>query len=537
MHSKINTSQAKSSLILSGFYPDPSICRNGDDYYIASSSFGYFPGVPIHHSRDLVRWKFIGYALNRPSQLPLDDVSVTSGGIYAPTLRYHGGRFWLITTNVSHGGHFIVHATDPAGPWSEPIWIDAEHQGGIDPDLFWDENDNVWIACTRRDRPPEEPHHGIWMFQVNPLTGAGIGGRRFVWGGTGGKSPEGPHFYKRDGVYYLLAAEGGTEYGHMVTISRSCSLDGPWESCPHNPILSHRSLGSPVQSLGHSDLIELHNGQWAIVFLGVRPIGYPHVHHLGRETFIAPVAWDAEGWPLIQEEGRPLVIDIPPGVSWTAEFSPESDLWKTWNCLRTPEDVPCSLTERPGWLRLRGSESGLDAGKPAAALMALPPWQQPGTIKGFSGTSFLGVRQKDFSVQVRVTMEYHPCEVGEFAGLTVFMSERCHYAMRVYSDNGNRRVSLHKAVLDMESEGAPVSLEDGPLILEIEATPQLYSFFVTGADGQRHALGTGLSRLLSTEVAGGFTGIYFGIFVVDPQNGKGAFADFQKFSYETTKGI
>jgi alpha-N-arabinofuranosidase len=173
------------ALILPGFYPDPTICRKGEDYYIASSTFGYFPGVPIHHSRDLKRWTFIGYALNRPSQLPLASAPVGIGGIYAPSLRYRDGRFWLITTNLSHTKHFIVHATDPAGPWSDPIRIDDAHQGGIDSDLFWDEDGRVHVCCTRRGAAPADPHNGIYRFEVDPLTGQGSGGRRFVWSGTG----------------------------------------------------------------------------------------------------------------------------------------------------------------------------------------------------------------------------------------------------------------------------------------------------------------------------------------------------------------
>lgn len=528
MYSKITT--PKPRLILPGFYPDPSICRRGNDYYIVNSSFGLFPGLPIHHSRDLVNWGFVGCALDRPSQLPLADVPVANGGIYAPTIRFHGDRFWIITTNVSHGGHFIVHATDPAGPWSEPVWIDDEHQGGIDPDFFWDEDGTAWVHCTRRDRPPVEPDHGIWRFPVDPLTGKGLGPREFVWGGTGGKSPEGPHIYKRGSHYYLLAAEGGTEYGHMVTIARSRSLDGPWDSCPHNPILSHRSLGSPVQSLGHADLVERPDGTWAIVFLGVRPVGYPPVHHLGRETFIAPVEWDENGWPVVQD-GKPLAFEIPGAPKrWTAEFSPETDFWKTWNCLRTPDDMRLSLTARPGWLRLHGNGRGLDAGKPAPELMGIPPWEQPGAIKGFSGTAFLGVRQRHFTVNTAVVADFHPAQPGEEAGLAVFMSEHCHYRIAIRLENGRRAVRLIKSVLDLESEGPPVFVGDGPLKLEIAAAPQIYSFFVSEAGGRRHALGTGLTRLLSTEVAGGFTGVFLGLYAVDPSNGAGTSADFRDFS-------
>ncbi|MGC9452101.1 MAG: glycoside hydrolase family 43 protein [Oceanipulchritudo sp.] len=520
------------ALILPGCYPDPTICRKGDDYYIANSSFGYFPGVPIHHSRDLKNWTFIGYALNRPSQLPLASAPVGIGGIYAPTLRYHDGRFWLITTNLSHTKHFIVHATDPAGPWSEPIRIDDAHQGGIDPDLFWDEDGRVHLCCTRRGAAPADPHNGIYRFEVDPLTGQGSGGRRFVWSGTGGMCPEGPHLYRRGGFHYLLIAEGGSGYGHMVTVARSRFLDGPWESCPHNPILTHRSLDTRIQCLGHADMIELHDGQWAIVFLGVRATG---ARHLGRESFIAPVKWNDEGWPVVQGEGvMPFEIPAHP-VEWSAEFSPDADLWKIGNSLRNPDAAFYSLSERPGWLRLRGGEGGLDAGKPAPELMGVQPWDLPGWEESFGKqVTFWGIRQRHFTMTARVTLDYHPTRAGEEAGLTVFMSERCHYKISVFQENGLRQAALGKSVLDIDVIGNPVPMSDGPLILEVIATPKIYAFFVTDATGTRHALGTGVTHLLSTDVAGGFTGVYLGPFAVDSQNGKGTPADFAQLTYSAT---
>ncbi len=519
----------KPRLIIPGFFPDPTICRKGDDYYLASSTFGYFPGVPIHHSKDLVNWTLIGYALNRPSQLPLASAPVTIGGIYAPTLRYHGGRFWLTTTNLSHTKHFIVHATDPAGPWSDPVRIDDAHQGGIDPDLFWDDDGRCYFHCTRRGAPPADPCNGIYRFEVDPLTGQGKGGRKFVWPGTGGMCPEGPHLYKRGGYYYLLIAEGGSGPGHMVTIARSRSIDGPWESCPHNPILSHRSLDTRIQDLGHADLIEGPDGQSAMVFLGVRA----HVSRLlGRETFLAPVTWNAEGWPVVQDVA-PLQFELPDSLEeWRADFGPGTDLWKTWNTLRNPREGAYSLTARPGWLRMQGGRGGLDAGKPEPALMAVAPWSLPGWEESFAANvSFLGIRQRHFVTKTEVQLDYAPAKDGEEAGLAVFMSERCHYKIKVFQKNGVRHAALFKSVMDMETSGEPVPVAEGVLSLEISSTQQIYSFHVTDSSGRRSLLGTGMTLLLSTEVAGGFTGVYLGIFAIDPQDGAGAKADFRDFRY------
>ena len=243
-----------SNPILSGFYPDPSICRVGDDYYLVNSSFEYFPGVPIFHSKDLVHWRQIGYCLTRKSQVPLDRIQ-SSGGIYAPTLRYYDGTFYMVTTNVYGGGNFYVTAKNPAGLWSEPVWF---HDGGIDPSLFFDDDGKVYY--TR--------HEGMgdgYIAQqfLNLETGRLEGPLKNIWRGTGGVWPEGPHLYKIRGKYFLMIAEGGTSYDHMVTIARSDSPFGPFESNPNNPILTHRNrTDHPIQALGHADFVETPDGWW-----------------------------------------------------------------------------------------------------------------------------------------------------------------------------------------------------------------------------------------------------------------------------------
>ena len=200
--------------ILPGFYPDPSICRVGEDYYLVNSSFEFFPGVPLWHSRDLVNWEQKGYVLTRESQLPLRN-GRTSGGIFAPTIRCHNGRFYMITTNVTDGGNFFVWTDDINGEWSDPVWIDHE---GIDPSLFWDDDGKVYYAGTGRYE------QGIYQFEIDLETGKKLSDTKIIWKGTGGKCPEGPHMYKINSWYYLMIAEGGTEYGHKETIARSRSV-------------------------------------------------------------------------------------------------------------------------------------------------------------------------------------------------------------------------------------------------------------------------------------------------------------------------
>ena len=284
--------------VIPGCHPDPSVCHVGDDYYLACSSFEYFPGVPVFHSRDLVHWTQIGNALDRPSQLRLPPDTPASAGIYAPTLRHHDGRFWLIVTNVSDEGNLLCTATDPAGPWSDPIRLPGVT--GIDPDLAWDADGNCW--CT---------FAGIDQVRIDPRTGRVFGPPQRLWSGTpGAKYPEAPHLYRIGDHWYLLIAEGGTERGHGVSVGRGRTPTGPFEPCPANPILTHRSTDHPIQNTGHADLVRGPDGSWWMVLLGVRPRGgTPGWHVLGRETFLAPVSW-VDGWPVVGELS--LVQPAPP---------------------------------------------------------------------------------------------------------------------------------------------------------------------------------------------------------------------------------
>lgn len=239
--------------VLPGFYPDPSVCRVGPDYYLVTSSFEYFPGVPIFHSLDLIHWHQIGHCLTRASQLALANIS-SSQGIYAPTLRYHRGRFYMVTTNVSASGNFYVYTDNPAGEWSEPIWLQQE---GIDPSLCFD-GDHTYLTSSG-----DRPLPGIYQCEIEIETGRQLTEARYLWRGTGGRFPEAPHLYHIGDYYYLFIAEGGTEYGHMETLARSRSPWGPFEPCPHNPLLTHRNDGyHPIQGTGHADLIETHDESW-----------------------------------------------------------------------------------------------------------------------------------------------------------------------------------------------------------------------------------------------------------------------------------
>ncbi|MFE2991699.1 family 43 glycosylhydrolase [Streptomyces sp. NPDC059262] len=304
------------------FHPNPSVCRVGDDYYLTRSSFEYVPGVPLFHNRDLMHWRQIGNVLDRPGQLRLPWDTPSSAGIYAPTLRHHDGRFWLVATNVSSGGgNLLVSATDPAGPWSDPVPLPGVP--GIDPDLAWEEDGACWVTVA-----------GISQVRIDPYTGETFGEPRPLWCGTpGAKAPEAPHLYHVGDHWYLLIAEGGTERGHAVSVARGPAPTGPFEPCPANPVLTHRSTDEPLQNTGHADLVQAPDGTWWTVFLGVRPRGgTPGWHVLGRETFLAPVTWE-DGWPVV---GPPVTAGPAPASAMDTVAA----MQHSWNLGNTLDAIP-----------------------------------------------------------------------------------------------------------------------------------------------------------------------------------------------------
>jgi xylan 1,4-beta-xylosidase len=497
--------------ILPGFHPDPSICRVGDDYYLVTSSFEYFPGVPIFQSRDLVHWRQIGYCLTRVSQLPLKRARA-SGGIYAPTLRFHDGTFYMVTTNMSGRGNFYVTAKDPAGPWSEPIYLDT----GMDPSLFFDDDGTVYY--TRHDGGE---HGGAAQATLDIKTGK-LGPLKKLWGGTGNVWPEGPHLYKIHGEYYLMLAEGGTSYEHSVTIARSNSPWGPFESDPNNPILTHVRLpDSPIQATGHADLVETPDGWW-LVCLGIRPQG-GRFHHIGRETFLAPVVFDKDGWPVVNGNGTiALEMPAPRLKAQTWEQTPDKDdfsaasLALPWNFLRNPYDGDWSLTERPGFLRLHGSAVTLaEADSPA----------------------FVGRRQEAFNCTASTRMEFDPASDREEAGLVVRGNDKHHYAIGVTLREGKRQVFLRKVIKGNVVE--PVQYREipsGPVVLSVKAAALSYEFFYEPAGGAQESLGTAPTKDLSVEAIGFgdgmcFTGAYFGMYATGNGRKSTKPADFDWFAY------
>ena len=492
--------------IIPGFHPDPSVCRVGDDFYIVNSSFEYFPGVPIFHSKDMVNWEQIGYCLTRDSQLPLQKCGA-SAGIYATTIRYHEGVFYMITTNVSGGGNFIVTATDPSGEWSDPIWVETS---GIDPDLFF-ENGKVYVCNT----------DGKIGIQIDIKTGKRIGEMHRIWRGTGGRYAEGPHIYKKDGLYYLMISEGGTEYGHKITIARSKELIGPYTSNPANPILTHadeEKQDSPIQGTGHADLVQAADGSWWMVCLAFRP-AKGRFHIMGRETFLAPVVWTENSWPVVNGNGTidlEMKVKTLPQVPVKKEFKrvefDDSKLGFDWNYLRNPVRENYSLTEKKGFLTLKATEVGLD-------------WADTPT--------FLGRRQEHFNFEASTEMEFNPSGEKDEAGLTVLMNNGHHYKLLVKKQDGKKVLSLSNRLGGFTfNSGKTIALKSGPVKLKVVGSRDYYTFFYAQGNDEFKEVGKCDTYFLSSEVAGGFTGVYIGLFATGNGIKTNAKAWFDWFFYK-----
>ena len=507
--------------ILPGFYPDPSICRVGDDFYLVTSTFEYFPGLPIFHSRDLVHWRQIGHVLDRPSQLPLDNIR-PSGGLYAPTIRFSQGVFYVINTLVdgkTKAGNFIVTATDPAGSWSEPFWL--ENAPGIDPSLFFDDDGRVWYVGNRMVTHGQyNGHTEIWLQELDLEDMCLVGEPRVLWDGAlkGAVWAEAPHIYKIQDYYYLMIAEGGTGHHHSVTIARSTVVTGPYEANPGNPILTHRHLGLdyPIVGTGHADLVETQRGEWWMVLLAMRPYG-GYFYNLGRETFLAPVRWEG-GWPIVSPGTGRIEFSYPvpdlPECRWpTASACDNFDrpvLAPQWNFLRTPRDEFWSLSERPGYLRLQ---------------------LRPERLAKHTSPSFIGRRQQHIHFAVQTALEFAPQRSYEYAGLALVQNSDFHLCLVVTLGN-ETVVRLIRRAHGVEEIMAEQPIRAGRLYLKVEAREQAYSFYAASEPGKWFPVAQDVDgRILSTPVAGGFVGTYIAMYASSNGQPSTNYADFDWFEY------
>ncbi len=491
--------------VIPGFNPDPSVCRVGDDYYLVTSTFQYFPGVPVYHSKDLIHWEQIGNCLTRESQLNLKDAN-SGGGIYAPTIRYHDGTFYMVTTNVSGKGNFFVTAKDPAGEWSDPIWL---QQGGIDPTLYFEGGKTYMVS---------NPRNGIYLCEIDINTGNRLTESKLLWQGDGGRYPEAPHIYKKDGWYYLMIAEGGTEYGHSITIARSHDIYGPYESNPDNPILTNFSRfgqSKEIQGTGHGDLIEDQNGMWWIVFLGFRPQNGSH-HLLGRETCLESVEW-YDDWPIVNGTGT---ADIQKQIATLPQVEvPELPLNRLASGRFEPFFIHLNTPKKENYqfvrdtvLRLKPTTVSLDvAGSP----------------------TFIAIRQDKHDFRLDTEVDLASATVGDIAGLTVYMENNAHADIYLPQEKSKNKqtVVVEYTLYGLKYKACEVEVKRGPAQLRVDGSKTEYKFMYRDSAGKWVEAGTIDTRLLSTETAGGFTGITLGMYAVSQKGGGFSYADFKYFRY------
>lgn len=488
--------------ILAGFYPDPSVVRVDDRFYLVNSTFAWLPGIPVFESRDLVHWRQIGNVIDRASQLDLAGIGV-SRGIFAPAISYHDGTFYLITTAVDRGGNFYMTARNAAGPWSQPNWLAFD---GIDPSFFFDTDGKAYVV---NNGPPEgEPlydgHRAIWIQQFDIGRGDMTGPRKLIVdGGTDlARRPiwiEGPHLYKRDDWYYLTCAEGGTGVNHSQVIFRSRSPWGPYESYEHNPILTQRDLpadrADPIINAGHADLVEAPDGSWWAVFLASRAYAGGH-YNTGRETFLLPVTWK-NGWPVILEQGRSIpLVERGPRFMGTGSQAPRTGNFRSRDEFDGPLDA--------AWMQLGTPRSHAHAIE--QGLLRLEP------ASAQDDSALLARRQQHtaFDVTTRVRL---PDARGVTAGLAALQNERYWYRLGLRNAIDGVTLELWRCAGAKEQLVAHAKLRRTDAVsLRISGDAGRYSFSYDAGAGWQALRSDEDATLLSTDVAGGFVGTMLGLF-------------------------
>ena len=524
--------------ILAGGYPDPSICKVGDTFYLVNSSFEYFPGLPIHKSTDLINWELIGHGLHRESQasstVNLVDVQ-SNGGIHAPTIRYNKGVYYIISTNVYYDTennktdmvNFIITANNPAGPWSDPIHI--EGAPGIDPDLFFDDNGSVWYVGNQAPENPSFDGEGeIWLQELDLNEYSLIGERHLLWrGACGGVWAEGPHMYKKDGKYYLIIAEGGTSFNHAVMVAMSENIEGPYISNPRNPILTsrHLSYDNWVNSTGHGDIVELDDGRYYMVILGIRN-EINRGSNMGRETFIAPLSWEREPfewkenkdlWPVVSpisgkvEKENDVIFTNSTQINsydFRDDFNSKT-LGLKWNFRRLPLENIYSLDKREGFLRIFSNQN---------------------IIKERHRAALMGFKQNQTNFEYFTSMNFNPENNKSEAGISIFQKDDNYLNFTVVKKDGNFFIKVNaynnnKLILKDEQL---IPDYKGKIKLKISSKEGEYKLFYS-TRGFRYRLFDKLKNdiLLSK----GYTGAHIGLYITSNGEDSNDYVDFDYVDY------
>ncbi len=530
--------QSFTNPILSGYYPDPSICKAGEDYYIVNSSFAHYPGLPVLHSKDLLNWQLVGYALDRPEQLNLEGRGAgVSRGLFAPAIAWHKGTFYIVCTNVSGVGNFVITAKDPKGPWSNPVKLPEVN--GIDPSLFFDDNDKAYIVYN--SIPPNDEtmwngHRSIRMYQFD-ADNLKIKGEQIllVNGGTDvTQKPvwiEGPHIYKIKDWYYLMCAQGGTGYNHTEVVFRSKNVYGPYWPYEKNPILTQMHLNprrpNPITTTGHADLVEDKDGNWWGVFLGCRPYEGDY-YNTGRETFMAPVKWTEDGWPVFNLGGdevkyqypinaikNPLLEPLNGNYTFKDEFKHDK-LSLRYRFLRTVKENWYSLSENKEALTIQLRKE---------------------TISGSANPSFVGFAQPHLKGYAATAVKFWASAPNEKAGLTAMQNETHFYYLAQSVKEGKPVVELYKDSTVIASKS--ISLKKGKnLFLKIEANNGTYSFYYATQESKWQLLLAGADgKYLSTKGAGGFVGCLYAMYATSSGQDSGNKAVYDWFEIKNDDDV
>ena len=534
--------------VISGAHPDPSICRVGDDFYIVNSSFEYFPGLPIHHSKDLVNWELIGHGLHREDQcngeMNLVDVQ-SDGGIHAPTIRYHKGKFYIITTNVYNSGdgkpglmrNFIITAENPSGPWSNPHVI--EGAPGIDPDIFFDSDGKVYFIGTHN--PGDMNSNGIgeiWVQELDIKNWMLIGERKTVWDGVFGCCTEGPHIYKEHGLYYLLVAEGGTGRNHAVMMAASKNIFGPYEENPRNPVLTTRHVTEDyfVNSTGHADMIELPDKRWYMVSLGKRN-DLDGDANMGRETYLTPMVWEPTivKWQQVTDtKWEPVKYLFPVASPLTGKVEryeklpfrdkPQyinnnfmddflfSKLDLDWTFIRVPQKNTYSLEANSGSLRL---------------------YTKPGTIEDRKRFSMIGFRQRESDFEYQVKMEFAPNDDKVESGIIHYQKESNYLSNTVYKEN--KRFYLEQKLKEKDKVNEKtikrILLKNykNNILFKVVSKSGKYTFHYSLDNGENFIYYSSLDAIKMLDR--NYTGALLGVYATSNKERSNDYADFDWVRY------
>jgi xylan 1,4-beta-xylosidase len=498
---------------LTGFYPDPNICKVGEDFYLVTSTFAYFPGLPVFHSKDLMNWDKIGHIMTNPGTFDTDGLEV-SEGLFAPAIRYNDDIFYVVCTFVHGNGNFVVTATNPAGPWSDPIYMPEIND--IDPSLFFDDDGTTYIvynSIAPDDKPLYEGHRTIRMYRFDKENKKVLGEEKILINGGVDitQKPgwiEAPHLIKKDGLYYLIAAEGSTGYDHSEVDFRCDNVWGPYEPGPNNPILTQRHLNPnrlhPITSTGHADFVQLDNGGWGAVFLGCRPYEGDH-YNTGRETFILPVIWE-NGWPVMNPDFDEVQYSYPaPFKSLVNESSFNRKVFIRDEFTENEFDLSLVLLRTPKerWFEINSSKLALQV--------------RPETVSEKVNPSFLGRRQQHLHGYAATSLDLVPLNEKEKAGIVVFQNRNNFYFLCKSVQNNFQVVQLYKSSLQMDDKmdllTSKVIESEGPIYLKIESNGATYSFYYANKENDwRELMNKVDAKFLSTHTAGGFGGCMYGLY-------------------------